>query len=235
MTQHAAQTQQPPSHQEVWDLLPWYVNNTLHDQERLRVETHLTACSACQAELRRCRALATEVRTAAADAWVPTATDFARLMARIDATTSPTPSQPWWARGQEHYRAFLRLFQTTPAAIRWALAGQGALIVLLAGGLAWQTWQIPDQKYRTLTSVGHTPASPHQMQVRLVFAEETTEHTLRALLLPLQGTMIAGPSPLGVYTVQVQLHSTAPEQAESVLSLLRAHPQVRLAEPLGGP
>lgn len=39
-------------HNRVWDLLPWYVNETLSAEERSEVEAHLADCSSCRHELK---------------------------------------------------------------------------------------------------------------------------------------------------------------------------------------
>ena len=49
------------SHQRVWELLPWYVNGTLAQPERERVESHLASCRRCEEEVRTCRRTAAEI------------------------------------------------------------------------------------------------------------------------------------------------------------------------------
>ena len=71
------------------------------------------------------------------------------------------------------------------------------------------------------------------MQIRVVFADDITEKELRTLLASVGGTIIHGPSALGVYTVTIPLAGRA--QLGPVLEALRAHPQVRLAEPTATP
>jgi len=44
-------------HQEVQELLPWHVNDTLGDAERAGVEAHLKRCSSCRRELEELRGL----------------------------------------------------------------------------------------------------------------------------------------------------------------------------------
>ena len=70
-TQHGTDIRHSDSHEEVWKLLPWYVNGTLNTQEVEDVEVHLAACPVCQTELARCRDIAAAVRAAREDPWVP--------------------------------------------------------------------------------------------------------------------------------------------------------------------
>jgi anti-sigma factor RsiW len=48
-----------PAHSEVADLLPWYANGTLEDDERARVERHLADCIGCKQELLELRKMQT--------------------------------------------------------------------------------------------------------------------------------------------------------------------------------
>jgi len=46
------------SHDDVWILLPWYVNQTLSDEQQEMVEGHLKVCGTCRRALEcRCRLL----------------------------------------------------------------------------------------------------------------------------------------------------------------------------------
>jgi hypothetical protein len=69
------------------------------------------------------------------------------------------------------------------------------------------------------------------------------EQDLRTLLLSLRATILAGPSPQGVYLVQVPLtqlvprvrggaEAPSPDPMHLLLEELRAHPAVRLVEPV---
>jgi anti-sigma factor RsiW len=227
MTHNKTNTPNDALHQEVWELLPWYVNGTLAGQELQRVETHLTLCLACQAELTRCRGLATAVQMADEVAWEPSDEHMARIFARIDAAEAPpTPVRRWWQVLQEGLRQGRAMLLSTPSPMRWAFAAQGALVVLLAGMLVWRT-PSPPKLYPTLSSATPEAARVGQ-QIRLVFADDMTERELRTLLRSVGGTIANGPSPVGAYTVEIV--PSAP--VDSVLAMLRAHQKVRLAEPI---
>ena len=43
--------QNSPEHREVALLIPWYVNATLSDRDRSRVDRHLAECAACRDDL----------------------------------------------------------------------------------------------------------------------------------------------------------------------------------------
>jgi hypothetical protein len=86
--------------------------------------------------------------------------------------------------------------------------------------------------YETLSRGEDHPAMT-VIQVRVVFADRLTVGDLQTLLDDIDGQLVAGPSALGVYTVALAPGDSTPATALShALAVLRAHPQVRLAEPL---
>jgi anti-sigma factor RsiW len=235
MTQRVTDTSQLSEHQEIWEILPWYENGTLDDRERASVESHLMTCAACQAELARCHDLAVAVRAAAADGWEPSAEHFARVLARLDATTaSATPRRGWWDTVRAQYERFGEMLHCTPPLIRWTLVTQSAFTLVLVGMLVWQTAWAPEHFYRTLSS-SSDQTTQKRVQIHVVFADDMAEKDLRALLAEVRGTIVAGPSPFGVYTVAVALSGDVPAPADIALTTLRAHPKVRLAEALYTP
>jgi anti-sigma factor RsiW len=231
MTQRATDTLHPSEHEEVWQILPWYVNGTLDNRERASVEAHLTTCAVCQAELARCHDLAATVR-ATADGWEPSAEHFARVLARLETTTAAaTPQRGWWDTARAQYERYGELLRHLPPLIRWTLVTQSACLLVLASILVWQAPWAPERFYQTLSS-SSDQTGQKRLQIHVVFADDMTEKELRALLTEVQATIVAGPSPFGVYTVAVALSGDARALADLALATLRAHPKVRLAEAL---
>jgi hypothetical protein len=242
----------PGQHEVVWELLPWYVNGTLQVQELEQVEAHLAACGGCREELTRCRGLAAAVQATRDAAWSPTSEHFSRLLSQIDAAEAASSQEAVEAaRSREAAEAassretvgtaraeagtwggrlHVWLIRNglwvpgTPGPLRWMLVTQGALIVLLVGVVAWQASPL-SAPYRTL-SRAEDRASLGQAWIRVVFADDITAGELRMLLGSVGGRIVDGPSPLGVYTVAVA------GAASTVLETVRAHPKVRLAEPV---
>ena len=209
-------------HQRVWDLLPWYANGTLLDGERRTVEAHLADCRRCSEEVAACQSLEAVIRQAGQTAPAAHPARLTRLMERID----DEERRPW--------QGFAALFRATPPLARGALAAQLVVLVALTGLLVRQS-QRPDETappapvYQTLSE--SAPAPSPTARLRLVFAEGATEQEVRHLLLDIRGQIVAGPSALGVYTVEVP---AGPDPLEKVLAHLRAQPRVSLAEPAVG-
>ncbi len=209
------------SHEEVQPLLPWYANGTLDEAEQAWVEDHLAHCEECRAEAEDCGALATAVRASEIMAPAPHPVELARLLARIDAAEE-TESGGWglerWLRGT---------LGGTPAAVRWALAAQLALL-LGAGVLLGRDRPAPSsQSFHTLAdAVAPAATGP---ELRIVFREDATEGEIRDLLLPLEAEIVAGPSPLGVYTLALPAGADR-EPLPVVLAHLRVQDAVRFVE-----
>lgn len=240
-------------HQEAWELLPWYVNATLTSDERQAVEEHLERCPLCRGEVAAGEDLALAVRQAAEPS--PAAADrLGRLLARLDAplereeleageggaggepTAVPAAAAPHPAR--------------LPRAVRWALALQAAAVLALALGFAYlladpgaapsdavsrtpsdSPVEAPtdaEPTYRTLAAPA-APVAGEGLAVRAVFSPTASEEELRRLLLAAGARFAAGPSPAGVYTLEI---GGDREQALAALARLRRDPRVELAEPV---
>lgn len=220
-------------HQRVWDLLPWYANGTLLDGERRTVEAHLAECPRCREEIVACQRLGEVIRQTEPTAPAAHPARLARLMERID---DEERSHGWRRAVLTPWQGLAALVGATPPLARGALVVQLVFLVALTGLLVrWS--RLPDAAapapapaYQTLSESASAPQAPARL--RLVFAEGTTEQEARQLLLAIRGQIVAGPSALGVYTVEVP---AGPDPLEKVLAHLRAQPRVSLAEPAVGP
>jgi len=238
-------------HQEAWELLPWYVNRTLAGDEREAVEAHLERCPLCRVEVAAGEELALAVRRGAAAP--PDAGRLERLLARLDepgeadggeaaelaAPAALPPALPPPARPSA---------PRLPPAVRWALALQAAAVLALALGLgsllaardpapagSADLTSAPAEpssaaapRYRTLAAPA-PPAAGEGLAVRAVFSPTASEQELRRLLLAAGARFAGGPSPAGVYTLEIAGDEAA---AAAALARLRGDPHVELAEPV---
>lgn len=205
------QTQrEDPEHREVWLHLPWYVNDSVDQRQRERIETHLRSCAACRDELLQQSAIHSAISADTGIEILPSAS-LGRLRQRLDA-------QAPIAAAAEVKGTRLRLL---------AAASIAGLAVAL-GALMWRTTPQPDagksnDRYRTVSSESPRPA---QESIRAVFAAETTMARLQNLLDASQLKIVAGPSEAGVYSLAL----TGNQQVTSALRQLRQRPEVRFAE-----
>jgi hypothetical protein len=214
-------------HRRACELLPWYVNGSLAGRERETVEAHLDGCPRCQAEERACRQAAAAVSGAGEAAPSPHPAQFQRLLERVEEEER--------AQGGGRLASVRALLGATPRPLRGALVAQAAMILLLVGALAWGARRPGAQVsgpavYRTLSDPAARPA--HTARLRLMFSPKATEREVRELLLGVHGEIAAGPSPLGIYTVEVPVEAPAGgDPVKAVLARLRSESQVVFAEP----
>ena len=217
-------------HQKVWEILPWYVNGTLEPREHEFAARHILRCQSCADEVVRCESIATAVRSSEEAKTTPAPEHFARLMERIDRESASARPERWRIRVRDWIEKIRLAFQETPSLFRWALVAETAAIGLLAVTITWQASVAPSLLYQTLSDPGSGP-EPSRVHLQVVFADDITEREIRKLLSSIGATIVAGPSPMAVYTVALSADGReAPAQTHEKLALLRAHPKVRLAE-----
>ena len=219
----------PDPRREIEELLPWYVNGTLSPAETATVEQSLARDPVCRAELEECRALARLLEAHDTATWQPKPAAFDRLLADIDrldaAPTSARTDPPWW-------RPILEWLRNTPAPVRWTLAAQSLALATLALALLLSTQPV-DPGYETLSD--GPSALTAEPRLRVVFDDAMNVGELRPLLQGIAGQVVAGPTPLGVYTIAVTGDGRPDEALDRAANALRAHPWVRLVEPLEHP
>lgn len=208
-------------HRAVQALLPWWLNDSLADDERAAVDAHLAECAACRAALEFERELqAAETLATLEAAGTPGAQDveqgWAAMQQRLQSppasATQPLPpaSRPqpagvarWW---------------------RWAALAQAAALALMVGALLWPT-PSADERYRAL---GTAPAATDNSAALLVrFRPEASERELREALRDSGTRLVGGPTVTDAY-----LLAAAPGREAQALQRLRAHAAVQLAESL---
>src|SRR5258708_21310213 len=89
-------------HENVWLLLPWYVNGTLEAAERRLVDEHLVGCALCREELGRCRGLSAALRSGEESAPSPHPIQLARLLERVEASERGLDRHDEDDRSEEH-------------------------------------------------------------------------------------------------------------------------------------
>jgi hypothetical protein len=123
-----------------------------------------------------------------------------------------------------------------PGPLRGALLAQAAVILLLVGLLVWQGLRLRSAPegaasavYQTLSEPAAAPAAG--IALRVMFSPQASEREIRGLLHGVRGQIAAGPSPIGVYTIEIPPDG---DPVAVVLARLRSEPQVAFAEPAAG-
>lgn len=229
MTKNKLNNKIDAEHSEMEILIPWYVNGTLSATEKAALERHMAVCEPCQNEALRCQTLAGQLPSPQ-EIWKPTPAHFAGILADIDrlevASLQPDASRTKAAPG-----IFQRIgawLSQTPSPVRWTLAFETLAFATLALFVILPNPTIPktDGVFETLSNA-ESPAATKGHSIRLVFSEDMTTQELFGLLKQAKAQVRQGPSAVGSYTVEV-----APQEEAQSLSILRAHPKVRLAQPV---
>jgi hypothetical protein len=219
---HNRRFENSAEHQEVTALIPWYVNDTLDEQERARVKAHVGECAPCRDDLAMNQRIFDGIAAQPALDYMPMAS-LKRLQARLDAVQGQGPPP-----------------QTIPAEPErsespwhgWIAASIAALTVAV-GLLAADRWvqfeaRANQANYHTVTNSIPRPAGE---VIRAVFSPTITLDQLQAILDEAQLKIVSGPTEAGVYS----LASNSGQTVRSSLALLRQHSTVRFAEATGEP
>lgn len=191
-------------HDELSELLPWFVTGQLSAEETARVEAHLEGCAACQAEVAFERRLTSEVARLPIDV----ERGWAQMRGRIEANDDAPTARRGGGRATW---------------LGWGLAATFAIVA----GVSWlpqtQT-RAPAPEYAALGAAAAADASGN---VVVVFHPDTTERQLRAVLKAGEARIVDGPTAAGGYVLHV-----AEARKAAALRMLRSQDRVVLAEPI---
>jgi Putative zinc-finger len=210
-------------------LVPGYVKGTLTPDESAALKRHLLECGMCRNEIPHCEFLAGHLPSAT-ETWKPSSAHFAKILSEVDKLESATkkPKKSRLAILTGLFRRINSYLALTPRQVRWTLAFETMALAWLAlfVVLPLNPNSIAGMTYETLSNT-ETPATTQGLSVRLMFTEGMTTRELFKLLKHAKAQIRQGPSAVGNYTVEV-----AAEDARKSLATLRAHPKVRLAQPI---
>jgi anti-sigma factor RsiW len=198
-------------HTEISGLLPWYLNGTVAEEERLRMEGHLRSCALCREDLERERRVYEAMHADLGVEYMPGAS-LKKLTARLDDLGSSAETAPRPQRADRQARVAWRGLAAASVVLTAAVLGLGA---------AWL--KSHEANYHTVTV---TAARPPEEVIRAVFAPSITLEELQSVLDEAQLRIVAGPTEAGVYS----LASTSSRPVSASLGILRAHASVRFAE-----
>jgi anti-sigma factor RsiW len=214
---HNRRFENSAEHQEVSALIPWYVNDTLADPERQRVDAHIGSCAVCRDDLAVHKRILEGINAQPALDYMPVAS-LKRLQARLDVAQAQAASPP--IAPLEPSRS--------DAPWRGRMAASIAAMAVAIGLLAadrWVQFEVREKQpnYRTVTTAIPRPQGE---VIRAVFAPSVTLVELQTILDEAQLKIVSGPTEAGVYS----LASNSTLTVRSSLALLRQHSTVRFAE-----
>jgi hypothetical protein len=217
-------------HDDVWHVLPFFVNETLRAQERAAVEAHLAVCAECRAELAsqtqvRDTIVREDVRQESAQA------SFHQLWDRIVEDEAVAEAHAARALATNGRAAPSR--PVAGGAMKWLVAAvivEGIGLAAL-GAMTWSNSQSlsAPAAYRTLSTPQTTLSTG---QIRAVFSPDLRLGDLQSLLSTSRLSIVGGPTEAGVYTLALDATNGSVDNA---LARLRGSASVRFAEPIAPP
>ena len=233
-------TQNPeanPQHQDVSLLLPWYVNNSLQNDERLLVEQHIRCCLLCRRELKGLVQLSKAVKHPADMEMIANAS-FADLKYKLPRhpkvmSASAELSNPV----ADHSAGWLRRLQKTGTykvvpGFSHAYLAIAATVLMAVIPLALY---YPDAKFATdyyTLAAAKPEVSAVGFQLRVVFSPALPKQQIDALLQQIHGRITDEPNSLGAYTVHLNQADSTDNSIAAALAFLRHQPDVVLVEPV---
>src|SRR5258705_10827702 len=90
---HGHRTPAAREHQDISALLPWYVNGSIDERDRQRLDAHLALCAGCRDELAREQWIYQGMTAETAVEYMPPPS-LKRLQARLDGGPPAPPDPP---------------------------------------------------------------------------------------------------------------------------------------------
>lgn len=199
------QTLHTIDHEELAALLPWYVNETLDDAERSRVQRHVEQCAACRESVDMLSEVRRAVRSGSPAPLVPQP-DTERLLAELDAGDRPAVRSylPWIAAAAT--------VAAVAIAVTWQLAPRPA---------------DPPAMFETLTSTGADASINYVLEIRFMPDSSGASHS--TFFESIGVGQLATPMSSHVYRVALGLGTVSLAELEQYADEIEARPEVASA------
>ena len=212
-------------HQEVWDLLPWYVNHSLDPAEQDFVRKHVKTCVTCRIEINQQQQLLEKIQQPDLLQQV-SQVSFAQLKKRMQEQ-SKLSAFAEQAKPRQAQKLFSHQFL---GFVKYTALAASLLLLAMPFMLNLPT-DDPELKgdYRTLAN----PAEGEHKNniIRIVFAEHSAAEQIETILNGVSGHIIKGPSKNGIYEVQIGNRQANSLEIDDAISQLRKNSLVVFAEP----
>lgn len=200
-------------HETVVELLPWFVNGSLGEQETALVEAHVHECVQCFSLLQQERHLHGLLSAESPATISSAAHGFERLRPRLepDVDLGGKRATRRWRRAE-------------------GLALAAGLAAVAVTVLVWQRFDDAQLtgagEFETLSE----PTAAMSRAVDIIFTPELLETEMRSLLQASGAVIVNGPTELGRYTIRIDRTPDGLE-LDAVVEQLRGDPRVRFVGP----
>lgn len=199
------QIQQTVDHDQLVELLPWYVNGTLDESERGLVQRHIENCAECRDDVEMLAETSRAIRNGSPAPLVPQP-DTEHLLAALEEDDRPGTRRNW----------------------RWIAAA--AAVATLAMAVAWQLAPRPADPpamFETLTSAGADPTIDYVLEVR--FMPDSSADTHDTFFQSIGASQLATPMSSHVYRVALGLGTVSLKELEQYADEIESRPEVASA------
>lgn len=196
---------QSVDHEEAAMLLPWYVNDTLDEAERRRVEEHIESCARCRDDV-----------------------DLLADVRRAVRNGSPAPLVP--SRDEERLLAALDRSGRRATRRAWPLLAAAAAVAAVAILIAWQAGSRPSTTpvyFETATSPDVTATMNYVLEVR--FMPDTAAESHTAFFESIGAAELAVPVGDHIYRVTLGLGPVTLAELERFADDVTSRPEIAAA------
>lgn len=222
------------SHEEVSLVLPWYLNGTLEGEELDAVKSHLAECSKCAheaEELTFIKSVVTEsneVVNESIEIPVPEMQsnvmdrigEFEDSRARESLTVADEDTESLWDKVLRFFDGF-KLVSPVPAGVATILIIQLMLIIVLASKL----YTGGEEQYVVLSGPAETAAEKGPVII-VSFVDTATDREITETLNEIDGRIIDGPNPGGLYVVELAGESVKTEDVDKIIAELKTEKDI---------
>ncbi|HEX6949430.1 MAG TPA: zf-HC2 domain-containing protein [Nitrospira sp.] len=205
-------------HPEV-ELLPWYVNGSLRQDDRQRVARHLESCPDCRRELDELTDIRRSLKTMYDAEAEPSARLARSVMAQVaedSGRRSLRAHDRSWTSGLDRWFRSLLMPQ-------WVPTLAAILLVFQMGLLVWVALPPGERGEVSTRSLRRQTAT-----IKVLFQPSATEEQIRSLLQGLPARVVDGPNAEGTFTIEVT--SGDPSASAPLVQLRDRRDVVRSAE-----
>ncbi len=223
-------------HSQIMQLLPWYVNQTVKDNDRQLIEAHLRSCVSCRIELKHQKLFANKVKYSSDFGFAPRQS-FSLLKSRIQQSSDSPASEKIVHKGQNSFPAYwLKIFNNTLRNSLFrpqtAFVAIGICLLLFSINLiVVNENSVSKNQFRTLS----TPEARNGLlsnDIRVVFEPTITQEQIQHVVLSTHARVIEGPSSSGVFRIRANdIDGQNQPSIDQLLQMFRARKEVIFVEP----
>ncbi len=227
-------------HEDVEELLPAYLRGQLSSELQRAVQEHIAHCQQCFLKHQEADKVSQLIQQPPAElehilTGSRKAENIQRVLAQLASEPSQTDKPKFYQFLVRPFLYWINAYRQAAMSLKMTVAVQFCLLIVAAVVLS-QSYMSTDVnlqqsgavEYRTLSNMPVDLGGKvvDSTRLRVIFEPTTSEQDMRAQLLPLNASVIDGPSDIGVYTIAIPKTVSVGESIKQ----LRASTSILLVE-----